>query len=341
MSNTLHNLVLEFLPAKRRQNNKGWLIFNAPCCQNRGHNPDTRSRGNLLFGADGTIVVNCYNCGFKSMYKNGDIGGSFESWMYWLGIPRQRIQQIKLEILSKRLNGDSTQTPLIDINIPATFPTVALPHGCKPIQQLILEGYNNTAFLQCVSYLQDRGSAVSSSWDYYWSASTKHDMCSRIIIPFKYENKIVGWTARYAGKPAKSIPRYFNSELPDNYLFNADVMTKYARKYIIIVEGPFDAIAIDAVGVLGSTLNKSQIAWINANDKEKIILPDRESKNQDLIDIAVEQGWSVSFPQWERNIKDAADASKRYGKLFTLASAISAKTSNKLQIAVSRKMLKG
>lgn len=275
------------------------------------------------------------------MYKSDDISSSFETWMSWLGIPKHRIQQVKLEILSKKLNGESSQNTLTAVTIPQSFPEISLPEHAMPLNQWVSQGIIDENFQQCQDYLHSRGTAVSTGYTYYWSNSHKHDMNKRIIIPFKHENKIVGWTARFAGKNPKNIPRYFNSNLPGNYLFNAAAMSKHNRKFILIVEGPFDAIAIDAVGVLGSTLNKSQIAWINAHDKEIIVLPDRESKNQDLIDIAVDQGWSVSFPQWERNIKDAADASKRYGKLFTLASAISSRTSNKLQIELNRRMMKG
>jgi DNA primase len=166
-------------------------------------------------------------------------------------------------------------------------------------------------------------------------------MNQRIIIPFFHNKKIVGYTGRFAGKPPKDVPRYLNSELPGNFLFNSNVMTKNNRKFIILVEGPFDAIAIDGVAALGSTLNKNQIAWLNAVDKEIIVLPDREAKNQDLIDCAIEQKWSVSFPSWEKNIKDAADASKIYGKLYTIFSVIKSRTNSELQIKMKRQLLKG
>jgi DNA primase len=118
-------------------------------------------------------------------------------------------------------------------------------------------------------------------------------------------------------------------------------MNRLNRKFIILVEGPFDAIAVDGVAVLGSTLNKNQIAWLNAADKEIIVLPDREARNQDLIDCAIEQKWSVSFPNWEKNIKDAADASKIYGKLYTIFSVIKFRTNSELQIKMKRQLLKG
>ena len=119
------------------------------------------------------------------------------------------------------------------------------------------------------------------------------------------------------------------------------MINKRHRKFIIVVEGPFDAISIDGVAAFGSEMNKSQIQWLNSSDKEKIVLPDRQRKNQGLIDIALSNDWSVSFPCWEENIKDAADAQRQYGQLYTLASIIKFRTNSRLQIEIKRKMFRG
>ena len=106
MSLLLHQLVQDYLPSKRRQTPKGWIVFNAPCCHHRGHNADTRSRGNVLIGLDGHIVANCYNCGFKAIYAGNEISKNFQLWLQYLGVPRDKINEAKLEILSKQLNGE-------------------------------------------------------------------------------------------------------------------------------------------------------------------------------------------------------------------------------------------
>jgi DNA primase len=166
-------------------------------------------------------------------------------------------------------------------------------------------------------------------------------MNKRIIVPFRHRGQIIGWTGRYAGIPPANIPRYFNSDLPGGYLFNGDVINDRKREYVLVLEGPFDAISIDAVAALGSELNQQQINWLNSTDTEKIIVPDRQRKNQRLIDVALEQNWSVSFPDWEDNIKDAAQATEKYGELYTLSSIINSRTDSPLQIGVKRQLLKG
>lgn len=336
----VHQLVNEFLPLKRKQSAKGWINFDAVCCHHRGHKKDVRGRGNLLMLEDGKIVINCYNCGFKTIYSGIDVSKKFESWLTWLGIPQSRIQEAKLEILQKKINGELK--PLTDYHFSHIddFVEVDLPENSIPMHQLINENYEADDFNRCKEYILSRGRAIYESYDYHWTPITKWDLNKRIIIPFRHHGKLIGWTARYAGSAPSGTPRYYNSKLPNDYIFNSDTIYANNRKFIIIVEGPFDAIAIDGIAVLGSTLNQKQINWLNSTTKEKIVLPDRQRKNQDLIDCAVAENWAVSFPEWEENIKDAADAQCRYGQIYTLATIIKARTYNKLQIDVKRRMFK-
>ena len=53
-----------------------------------------------------------------------------------------------------------------------------------------------------------------------------------------------------------------------------------------------------------------QIDLINSIGKTVIVCPDRDKSGGNLIDVAVENNWLVSFPQWENNIKDCAEAVK-------------------------------
>jgi len=341
MALLIHSLIYDYLPAKRRQTSKRWIVFNAPCCHHRGHNQDTRSRGNMLVADDGSIVVNCYNCGFKARYKGSELSQKFQTWLGYLNVPREKIQEAKLQLLSMKINGDFPDEVDTPVFYREDFPEVDLPEYSLPIASLADDNISDKNYIQTIEYLQSRGPAIYNGWDYHWSASSKWDLNKRIIIPFRHKGKIVGWTARYAGKPPEGTPRYYNSNVPTGYLFNADVIHKPKRKFVILVEGPFDAIAIDGVAALGSEMNKSQIMWLNSTDKEKIVLPDRQRKNQHLIDIALSNEWSVSFPEWEENIKDAADAQLRYGQLYTLASIIKFRTNSRLQIEIKRKMFRG
>jgi len=336
----VHQLVQDHLPTKRRQTAKGWITFNGVCCHHRGHNPDTRSRGNLLISADGSMVINCYNCGFKTMHKGGDISGNFEIWLGYLGIPRAKIQAAKLELLSLKLSGEIESIETGDFLRPENFPEASLPKHARPINEWLESDEVAPELATCMEYLISRGRAVAENHSYYWTPITRWDLNHRILIPFYHRDRIIGWTGRYAGLPPKEVPRYYNSDLPSGYLFNNSVLDHKNRRYVLITEGPFDAIAVDGIAVLGSKINQQQIAWLNSSPKEKIVVPDRQMKNQELIDTALEQGWSVSFPDWAQGIKDAADSSKRYGRLYTIASVIQARTKSTLEISMKRQMMR-
>ena len=72
---------------------------------------------------------------------------------------------------------------------------------------------------------------------------------------------------------------------------------------------------------------------------EIVLVPDRDKAGQKLIDDALEYGWSVSFPEWEADVKDINAAVIRYGRLFTLKSIIDTKQTNRLKINLMRKRL--
>src|SRR5690606_27069763 len=103
---------------------------------------------------------------------------------------------------------------------------------------------------------------------------------------FKWDGKIVGWTSRAT---FTTHWRYF-TEVQPHYLFNTEVLDN-DWKYVIIVEGPFDALAVNGISALGGSLTPEQCKWINQSGKTPIVLPDLEKKGESLIDIALREGW--------------------------------------------------
>jgi hypothetical protein len=58
-----------------------------------------------------------------------------------------------------------------------------------------------------------------------------------------------------------------------------------------------------------------------------------------MIKVAVDQGWSVSLPPWESDVKDAADAVKRYGRLYTLSTILHYKVSGEINLHLLKRKL--
>jgi hypothetical protein len=335
----IKQLILQHLPAKRRTSPQGWIVFNAPCCHHRGHRADTRSRGNVKFSEDGTIGGNCYNCNFKFRFDGEHLSDNFANWLTWLGVERSAIQAIKLQLLAQEIQGSDHPKNITKEQLPSLTP-MELPADSENILTLLDMGCDDPDFLACVEYLAGRGEEIFMGHEYYWSPQTQHQMKNRILIPFYHNTDIVGYTGRYAGSAPPGVPKYYNSQVPSGYLFNHNILQKN-RQFVMIVEGPFDAIAAQSVAALGSTLSDLQILAIVNSDQTPIILPDRQGKNQHLIDIALEFGWYVSFPDWEAHVKDAADACKAYGQIYTITSALAARTQNPIEIGLKRKLFQG
>ena len=162
-------------------------------------------------------------------------------------------------------------------------------------------------------------------------------MKNRIILPYRYKNKIVGYTARWIGEKQYKYPKYYQQQSRD-FVFNLDAQTK-ERKYVIVVEGPFDAVAVDGVAIGGNKINYRQATIINQLNKEVIFVPDQDKPGMEMVRQVVDLGWSVSFPPWD-DAKDCAEAVSTYGRLFTLTSILEFIEYNTTKIQVKAKQWK-
>jgi DNA primase len=132
-------------------------------------------------------------------------------------------------------------------------------------------------------------------------------------------------------------PKYHNSHEP-NYVFNVDRQPA-AGRFVIVCEGPFDAMSIDGVAILSNQCNETQADVIDALGREVIVVPDSDRAGAKLIDNAIEYGWTVSFPVWMETCKDINQAVCKYGKLFVLKSILAARETSKLKIELKKKRL--
>jgi DNA primase len=106
------------------------------------------------------------------------------------------------------------------------------------------------------------------------------------------------------------------------------------RQFVIVVEGPFDAISVGGVAVLRNEVNEQQAMLINALQRNVVVVPDRDQSGEQLVTDAVKYGWSVAFPEWPNaDVKDVADAVKRYGKIYTMQKIVNSQaTGLKIQL---------
>jgi hypothetical protein len=324
----MSNLVLEtlttHLPAKRKTTPSGWTSFNAPCCHHNGTTQDKRARGGLITNGDGGVSFHCFNCGFKASYQKGrKLSRKMRSLLQWLGASDTTITSLALQVLEFNKVGGFIE-PIV--NLPE-FKSVELPADAKPITWY--DDHSNDNLAKVLDYMKSRQLNIED-YNFHWSPNLGYR--DRLIIPFYYKGDVVGWTAR---KITKGNPKYLSEQQP-GYIFNLDAQD-YRRLFVIVVEGPLDAIGVDGCALMGSEVRDQQALLLNSLNKQVILVPDRDINGQNLTDKAMELGWSVSMPEWENDVKDVNDAIQKYGRMFTLHTIVSYAEENELKIKLRSK----
>lgn len=324
----ISDTLFHYLPGKRKQTPSGWLSFNAPCCD------DKRSRGGFIINQGDAVSYHCFNCQFKASWQPGrGISQKMNKLMRLLNIPDDVINQLRLEAL--KLN-DSTRQEVRSI-IPK-FDERALPMDAKSLEEwstwIELQGWENTDqhLIDVFCYLRNIRKLDPYGYPYYWT--NKVGFKNRVIIPFYKDNKIVGWTARATNEGA--TPRYLSEQQP-GYVFNLDRQDTQDRKFVIVCEGPFDALSIDGCAILGAEIKDSQNWLLKQLGKEIVLVPDKDHEGPKTVEQAIEFGWSVSMPEWPGNVKDVNDAVTKLGRLAVLQLILKAKESNSLKIQLKAK----
>lgn len=314
--------LLAYLPPKRKQTPSGWISFNAPCCVHNGTTADTRQRGGFIVNGGDAISYHCFNCGFKASWQPGrTVSPKLKKFMQWLNVPDDMITKMVFDAM--RLKEDSELG--FKHQLVPTFTSRALPMNSRPIQDCV----NNKEVVPVLEYLQSRDLYLED-YSFYWTH--KSGFKNRLIIPFYYRNQIVGWTARSVNN---QTPKYISEQQP-GYVFNLDHQ-HWERKFVIVVEGPFDAIAVDGVALLGSEVKEGQHLLINQLQREVIVVPDKDKAGKKTVEQAMELGWSVSMPDWPEGVKDVSDAVKILGKTATLWLIITQRQQSELKIKLRMK----
>lgn len=314
--------IVGYLPPKRKATPSGWISFNAVCCHHNGTGLDTRSRGGIMV-TEG-VSYHCFNCGFKASWQPGrTITSKFKKLLNWLNVPDDLITKCSLEAL--RLKEDSDYKGISN-PIP-NFIDKALPLGAKPITEWLDNPPEE--IIPVLEYLLSRGYQVD---DYPWHWTDEDGFQNRLIVPFYLQGRIVGYTARLI-RDGKI--KYISEQQP-GYVFNLDRQT-YDRKLVFVTEGPLDAICLDGCALMGAEISKQQDLQLKQLQREIVLVPDRDEPGLKLVEQAIENGWSVSMPEWPQGIKDVNDAMVKLGRLYTLWSIATAKESMPLKIQLRMK----
>jgi hypothetical protein len=311
-----------YLPAKRKTTPSGWTSFNAPCCVHNNENADTRGRGGVIYEGE-TVSYHCFNCGFKASWQPGrNLSYKFKKLLEWLNTPDQDITKLALDVMREN-EGVKIQQHKVEL---PEFATTQLPEDSVRIVDI--KDFNKHS-MAVLDYMSSRDLNIDDT-DYYWSPQLAYR--DRLIIPFYYEGRIVGYTARAVGE---SKSKYLTTMQP-GYVFNLDEQ-RPQKVFCILCEGQIDALHVEGCAIGGSDIGDAQALLLNRLQKDIYVVPDRDRAGSKLVEQAIDRGWHVSLPDWDADINDIGECVARHGRLYTLYSIASAAESSPLKIRLKAK----
>ena len=317
---SVHRLLLDNLPVRTGKTPSGWNTMDCPMCS------DKRKRGGLIT-TGAKISYNCFNCGFTTGWEpNPTLGKKYKDLADKLGATAEEIHKVQIEILKYAEILETEQETDYVYNL-QKFDTVRLPESVISLDDLDIDH-------PVKKYAIDRG--IDGLYPLMFFNEPLYKQ--RLVVPFTYNNELVGWTGRHINPPDKTTPKYLHN-MPSGYVFNIDRFADSKREIVIVTEGVFDAIMIDGIAIQGNSVGPEQAHLIEKLGKRIIICPDRDEAGTELMLQAAELGWEVSFPPWHADCKDAADAVIKYGRLATVDSIIRNAVDNELKIKVRAKMV--
>jgi hypothetical protein len=318
--------VVSYLPGKRKQTPSGWISFNAVCCQHNGASLDKRGRGGLK-ATDQGWSYHCFNCGYTASFILGrTVSFKARRWLGWLGVPDAEIDHLNLESLRHRSINGMLEDHQRTFNTLATIEFEE--HDLPPYAELLVDEGNYRDYVRQRRVPEDFPVMIQQKTDgIHWTRP-------HVVVPFTYDNKIVGYTCRFLDNKQ---PKYINDSQP-GYVFGTDLQ-KTQWQHALVVEGIFDALSIGGLAVMHNTISDTQARLIRSLGKEVTVVPDQDVAGIELIDRAVELGWAVSIPNWPKECKDVNDAVICYGRLGALLTIMQARETSKIKIELRKKQL--
>jgi len=316
--------ITSVIPARHKRTASGWISFNAVCCEHNGENRDRRQRGGVKQNGE-DWSYHCFNCGFKASFKLGrTLGFKTRKLLNWFGVDQGTIQAINLESLKHKdmaqLMEDRSSRRVEQVK----FDDVQMPEELRLLEE------TDTKYIK---YLESRA-VDPGDYPYMISPEQKGRQAERIVIPYTYEDRIVGHTARFLDDRK---PKFISEQQP-GYVFGTDLQQEHWTQ-AIVVEGIFDALSLNCLALLHNDINDKQATLLKSLRRDITVVPDQDQAGIKLIDRAVALGFAVSMPPWPDDVKDVNDAVKRYGRLGTLITIMKARETSKIKIEMAKKKL--
>ena len=285
-----------------RHINTGWEVGKCQCCN------DYKERAGFKF-TDSAFMYNCWNCNTVGGYDgvSTNISKKTRDILNAYGLSNDEINQA-LGGSFFASGGNTENISLQTLQAEIVFQDVDLPKGS------IRLGYSDDHLDQqfaLVKYLDSRRVDLEKYPMYFNPASEYAD---RVIIPYYKNGKLIYWQARSILANDKN--RFLNAPvIRDSILFNIDKLNSFSKMPLFVTEGVFDAMMVDGIALLGSTLNAQKQELLSKSNRHKIFVIDKNLNGKKLAHKALSLGWDIMFTP--NNTEDLNDCVKQYGKIWT------------------------
>jgi len=267
---------------------------------------DYKKRGAFIFKQD-KIGYNCFNCGAKAEYSEsaGDMSKNFRKILNSFGITDADIDGVVNSVFFNKKEKEVISVETLN-QIDTKTPAIELPPG-----SFALGSETNIEYQQVIAdYLIKRGVSITK-YKFYCNTSPK--FFSKVIIPFYRGGNLIFWQARDV---TGGNSRYDNATVKrDAVMFNFDKLY-VGDGPLYIVEGVFDAMSIDGVALIGSTITEAKLKLLTQTNRRLIFVIDKDKPGRKLAEAALEGGFDITFAPGDRT-DDVNRCIKKYGKAWT------------------------
>lgn len=316
---TLEEVIRQYIPMQPFPASTGWHPVLCKVCKDHGRKG---LRGGFKFDGE-TVAYHCFNCGpeMNTIYDPNESKGMPKKMQHILtdfSVPQDEWQQVLLTNLAVQKAGKKGEIIQQIENIePEEIP---LPDMFYPLA----DAKDGDKWAEIARwYLTEERGVDPDSYPFMLVTPTedkfKKKWNGRLIIPAYKDGKLIFYQGR--DLIGNKMKKYESPSTPkDKVLYGFDRIFEHTTAPLYIVEGWFDADAVDGIAIVGNELSEAQIQWLNRSPRKKVYIPDKSGDGQRSAKKALDQGWSISTPDIGQNCKDMSDAVNKYGKMYVMKS---------------------
>lgn len=283
--------------------NTGWSVGKCPQCS------DYKERAGFKFDGN-SIIYNCWNCSTTAGYEeqSGKMTKTFKSILEAMQLDMDEVSKI---LGSARLIIQPQTISTINLasllEVDTSTPEINLPKKTYPL--------GHPEFIQfqekIINYLLSRN-IDPIKFNFFFSFEEK--LIDRVIIPFYRNEVLIYWQARLL--PDALGKRYENPPIKrEAVIFNIDKLYTFNEEPLFVTEGVFDAMLIDGIAILGSSLNDAKKELLRNSRRRLIFIIDKDKNGKSLAYEVLQEGWEITFTP--NGASDLSDSITKYGKLWS------------------------